>query len=129
MQDPLRQEMLILCQFATKYREYVLKFYSDSWCILSSKYSFVFPDELIPANYEARFGDQTSNTISMEELFAQARKKNLYNYDCYIVLGGKEYINRGKEVFKQKKIITPISGLSGIGEMTHRLDGVISKGS
>jgi hypothetical protein len=75
MQDPLKQEMFILCQFATKYREYVLKFYSDSWCILSSKYGFVFPDELIPANYEARFGDPTSNTISMKNFLRKQGRK------------------------------------------------------
>jgi len=125
---PTKARDVYIGPFATKCREYALKFYPDSWCIFSSKYGFLFPDELIPENYEARFGDPTSNTISMEELFAQAKKKNLYNYDCYVVLGGKEYVNRVKEVFKQKKIITPISGLSGIGEMMHRLDGLISKG-
>jgi hypothetical protein len=34
--------------FAKKCEEYVGKFFPDSWWILSSKYGFLYPDEIVP---------------------------------------------------------------------------------
>jgi len=113
--------------FAKKCKEYALKCYPSSWCTISAKYGFLFPDDIVPGPYNVTFNDPRTNPISTEELLAQAKQKKLYEYDRFVVIGGKEYVTRAKEVFASKEIITPLSGSRGIGDMMHKLEDLIRK--
>jgi len=45
-----------------------------------------------------------------------------------VVIGGREYVDIAKKVFKGKRIITSLQGLGGIGRMISAMESVISRG-
>ena len=75
--------------FAKKCKEYAEKFYPSSWCILSAKYGFLFPDDIVPGPYNVTFNDKRTNPISVEELSKQVKEKGLDRYEKILVVGGK----------------------------------------
>jgi len=86
--------------------------FADKWVILSAKYGFIDPDFLIPENYDVSFNDLATNPISLSELKAQVKRKGLESYEFVIALGGKNYIEIEKEIFKSSaKVIAPAEGL------------------
>jgi len=111
--------------FANKCKEYAEKFHPHTWCILSAKYGFLFPDEVIPNNYNVCFNDKNSDTITIDELNLQIITKEMDLYDFIIVLGGKYYLEIIKRVFPNKTIINPLNGCAGIGYMMKRLNDSI----
>jgi len=113
--------------FAKKCREYAEKFYSTSWCILSAKHGFLFPDEIVPGNYNATFCKNRSQNISIEELSKQVVEKRLDKFDRIVVLGGKCYVDIVKEVFRGKEIYAPFIGCR-IGEMMKKINEAIQRG-
>jgi len=48
---PTRAKDVYIGPFAKKCKEYAEKFYLSSWCILSAKYGFLFPDDIVPGSY------------------------------------------------------------------------------
>jgi len=113
--------------FAKKNQEYAEKFYPTSWVILSAKHGFLFPDDIIPNNYNVTFNNKRTNPISIEDLIKQAEEKGLYKFECIVVLGGKNYIKIVNEVFKGKHIQTPLSDCKGIGYMIEKLNNAIKE--
>jgi hypothetical protein len=111
--------------FAKKCKEYAEHFYPHSWCILSAKYGFLFPDEVIPSNYNVSFVDKNSKTITIDELSLQIKSKNIDKYDKIIVLGGKYYLTIVKKVFPKKKVFNPLKDCKGIGYMMQKLNSSI----
>jgi hypothetical protein len=111
--------------FAKKCREYAEKFHAGSWCILSAKYGFLFPTNIIPGPYDVSFNKPTKETIKIEELKKQASKNKMKGYDKVVILGGKNYVNIIKQVFPDKKLHTPLSGCKGIGYMMGILNEAI----
>jgi hypothetical protein len=111
--------------FSKKCREYAEKFYPLSWCILSAKYGFVLPNEVISEPYNVSFNDKSTNPISVPELITQSIEKGLNNCDNVVVLGGKNYVRFAQQVFSSKQIITPLSDCKGIGYMMGRLSELI----
>lgn len=111
--------------FSKKCKEYAEKFYPSSWCILSAKYGFLLPDEIIPEQYNVSFNDKSTNPITLKELAAQAVNKGLITCDNVVVLGGKNYVRFAKKVFSAKEIIAPLSDCRGIGYMMGRLNKLI----
>ena len=92
-------------------RAFAQKF-ADKWVILSAKYGFISPSFVIPENYDVSFNDPVTNPISLSELKAQAKEKGLENYDVVIALGGKNYTEIVKEVFRHRtKVLAPTEGL------------------
>jgi len=85
--------------FAKKCKEYAEKFYPSSWCILSAKYGFLFPDDIVPGPYNVTFNDKRTNPISVEELSKQVKEKGLDRYEKILVLGGKKYVSMVRKVF------------------------------
>jgi len=77
---PTRAKNVYVGPFSGACGRYAEKFYPGSWCILSAKYGFVFPDELIPESYNVSFNDRRSNPISAVELCKQAQEKGLLEY-------------------------------------------------
>lgn len=114
--------------FATKCRDYAEKFYPSSWCILSAKYGFLFPDDIVPGPYNVSFNDRKTKPVTANELSVQVLKKGLNNYDKIVVLGGTNYVEMVNEVFSGREIITPLSDCKGIGYMMGKLNDAIKRG-
>lgn len=113
--------------FANKCKEYAEKFYPYSWCILSAKYGFLFPDEVIPGNYNVCFNDKNSEIIAINELNSQIKSKNMDKYDRIIILGGKYYTETIEKIFPDKDVVNPLNGCNGIGYMMKKLnDSILS---
>jgi len=114
--------------FARKCQQYAETFYPDSWCILSAKYGFLFPNDIITGPYNVTFNDNNTNPISTENLSRQVKKKGLDKFGEIIVLGGKNYTDRISEVFSDKDIFAPLKGCKGMGYMMGKLnDALINK--
>lgn len=125
---PTKAEYVYIGSFAKKCREYAMRFYPSSWCILSAKYGFLFPDELVTGPYNVSFNDRKTNPITTKELFAQVKEKELDNYERIVILGGKNYVEMANEVFSSKEIFSPLSDCKGIGYMMGKLNGSIKRG-
>ena len=125
---PTKAEDVYIGPFAKACIEYAKRFYRESYVILSAKYGFLFPDEVIPENYNVTFKDPSTNPISVEELRRQAKEKGLMEYGEVVVIGGRDYVDIVKKVFKGKKIITPLKGYGGIGKMISVMKNAVREG-
>jgi hypothetical protein len=114
---PTKARDVYIGNFARTCIEYAEKFYPGSYVILSAKHGFLFPDELIPEDYNVTFNDPKTGPISVDELRKQAERKGLMKYDEIVVVAGSDYVGIVREVFRGKKIITPLKGLGGMGQM------------
>lgn len=125
---PTKAEYVYIGPFAKKCREYAMRFYQSSWCILSAKYGFLFPDEIVQGPYNVSFNNKSTNPISLNELSNQIIEKRLNTFDRIVVLGGRNYVNMIKAVFHQKEIHTPLTDCQGIGYMMGKLNDSIQRG-
>ena len=126
---PTKARDVYIGPFAGKCKEYAMKFYPTSWCILSAKYGFLSPDDIVPGPYNVSFNNKRTNPITTEELRIQAIQKGLDRYDQIIVLGGKNYTKITNEIFSLKKVYAPLNSCGGIGHMLGKLDEAIRKGT
>jgi cytoplasmic iron level regulating protein YaaA (DUF328/UPF0246 family) len=126
--DDTKAKDVYIGLFSKKCQEYAKKFYPQSWCILSAKYGFLHPDDLVSGPYNVTFKKKSTNPISQDELSKQIIEKGLNNYDRIVVLGGKDYVNIIKAVFPQKEVHAPLIGCRGNGEMMKKLNDAIQKG-
>jgi len=125
---PTKARDVYIGPFAKTCIEYAEKFYPNSYVILSAKYGFLFPDEIVPENYNVTFNDPKTNPITVEELRKQAERKGLTNYDEIVVLAGSNYVEIVKKVFTGKRVITPLRGLGGMGPMMSAMKKAIREG-
>lgn len=114
--------------FSKKCQDYAIKFYPRVWVILSAKYGFLRPDELIPGPYNVSFNDPVTNPINIRDLVRIADTKKLLNIDEVVVLAGKNYVQMVKYVFRGKIIRTPLSDCAGMGYMMQKMNDAIIKG-
>lgn len=114
--------------FAKKCQEYAMRFYPGEWVILSAKYGFVRPEEVIPGPYNVSFNDPKTKPITVRDLARMAEAKGMMGVDEVIVLGGKNYVDMARAVFKGKVILTPLSDCAGIGYMMGKLNDAILRG-
>jgi hypothetical protein len=122
---PTEARKVYVGPFAKKCRQYAETFYPGSWCILSAKYGFLFPDDNVAGPYNTAFNKKGTNPIANEKLTRQAKKKGLNEYHKIIVLGGKNYIKRVRQVFSDKKVSAPLEKCKGIGYMMKKLNEAI----
>lgn len=113
--------------FAKKTQEYAKHFYPNDWCIISAKYGFLKPDDLIE-NYNVTFKDLKTKPITINELTASAREKNLFDYDELVIVASREYVDRIKTIFPGKLFQTPLNGIVGNGNMMKKLKIAIQTG-
>ena len=125
---PTKAEHVYFGPFAKKCREYATRFYPSLWCILSAKYGFLFPSDIVPSPYNVSFNDKRTNPITTKELSAQVVERKLSNYERIVILGGKNYVEIANEVFSSKEILTPLSDCKGIGYMMGKLNDSIKSG-
>jgi hypothetical protein len=107
--------------FASKCQEYARMFYPDSYFILSAKYGFLQPEDIVPKKYNVTFKKPSTNPIAIPELIDIAQQKGLFNSDRIIVMAGKDYTQTVKRVFPAKEIVEPLLGCKGNGYMMHKI--------
>jgi hypothetical protein len=71
-------------------REYAERF-GDEWVILSAKYGFLKPTDLVDGPYNVTFKEASTHPIAIDALRRQIRERRLDKFDEVIVLGGKDY--------------------------------------
>ena len=111
--------------FTSKCGKYAMHFYPDSWYILSAKYGFLHPDDIIPETYDVTFNDKSTNPITIKELIKQASTKGLNKYNEIVIVAGEDYAKTVRQVFTSKNIRTPLKGCLGIGYMLQQLNDAI----
>lgn len=83
---------------------YAKTFHSNSWVILSAKYGFLFPDEIVCGPYNMTFDSdinrQKGLTITVRMLKEQAKRKGLTEYERVLVLTPVRYYKRVEAVFR-----------------------------
>ena len=125
---PTKAGEVYIGPFAAKCRAYAGRFHPKAWCILSAKYGFLFPDDIIPGTYNVSFNDRTANPIGEDELIEQIRRLNLDRFERVVVLGGKKYVEKIKRVFCPVEVASPLGGCRGIGYMMQKLNTAILNG-
>ncbi len=125
---PTKARDVYIGPFAKKCREYAETFYPDCWCILSAKYGFIFPEDIIPENYNVTFLKPKTCPITIAELRNQATQKGLLSYPKIVVLGGRNYSQIVEKTFPGVILSVPLTGCKGIGYMMGRLKTAIEKG-
>jgi len=97
------------------------KFFPEDWCIMSAKYGFIFPDEIIPENYNEHFDCTTRRKVNivthygligLDGLMDQANGI-IERYSKLYLLAGKCYIKVVREVFPDIEIESPLHGIKG----------------
>jgi hypothetical protein len=125
---PTQSQFVYTGVFATTCQRYAKSYFKD-WIILSAKYGFLFPDDIVEGPYNISFNKPAEDTIKIETLRDQALMKGLYDFDEIVVLGGMNYIERAKSVFiNGQNIVTPLSDCSGIGYMLQKLSRALENG-
>jgi cytoplasmic iron level regulating protein YaaA (DUF328/UPF0246 family) len=83
------------------------------WVILSAKYGFLRPVDLIPGPYEVTFKRRATNPIEFGALRDQVTRLGLCHYAEVIGLGGKEYRAAVEAAFAWTSVALdfPFSGL------------------
>jgi hypothetical protein len=120
----VKAKNLYIGSFTWKCIEYAKKSGFDSWCILSAKYGFLFPDEIVQGPYNECFHDKSSNPITLKELSLQTKSKGLDRYEKIIILGGNHYTIMIKRLFHEKEVSNPLDGCKGIGHMMKKLNNL-----
>ena len=124
--ESVKAENLYTGSFTRKCVEYAKKSDFDSWCILSAKYGFLFPDEVVQGQYNECFHNKTSNPMTLNELSSQIPSKELDKYEKIIILGGKYYTNMMEKLFNEKEVYNPLGDCKGIGHMMKKLNNLIN---
>ncbi len=83
------------------------------WVILSAKYGFLRPTDIIPGPYEVTFKNPSTGPIDIEALRDQVRQMGLDRYSEVVGLGGKEYRAAVERAFRgtPAMLCFPFSGL------------------
>jgi len=100
-------------------QKYAERFYPESWCILSAKYGFLMPDDVVPGNYNVRITDREA--ISIGKLQEQAQQLGFDRFDRVVVVAGKDYVTAVQRAFPKLRVDAPLAGAGGIGGMMRRV--------
>jgi len=119
---PTAAKNVYVGSFASKCQEYARLFYPDNYFILSAKYGFLRPEEIIPNKYNVTFKKHSTNPITIPELILVAQQKGLFNADRIIVIAGQNYVQIIRSVFPTKEIVEPLLGCKGNGYMMQKIN-------
>ncbi|MCG7406326.1 hypothetical protein MH117_02775 [Paenibacillus sp. ACRRX] len=99
----------------------------EHWVILSAKHGLLLKHDIVPDNYNVRFGSDHPQLVTISELQRQAAEKKLDQAAEVVMLGGKKFRTILPLIFTSEDLIFnyPLSDCSGIGYMLQRLDNVI----
>jgi hypothetical protein len=119
---PTEARRVYVGPFASRCQLYAERYYPEGWFILSAKYGFLAPKDIVPERYDVTFNNKRTNPIGPYELIRQAENRGLSTCDEVVVLGGERYRDILGLVFAGKPLINPLIGCKGMGEMMNRLD-------
>ncbi|WP_439442848.1 DUF6884 domain-containing protein [Listeria aquatica] len=105
--------------------------FAEEWLILSPRYGFLKPCDLVAGPYDVRFTLKGTNesTVQIEELKKEWQEKGAAPFEPVIILGGKKFAPLLSTVTEQKNpLLMPLSGSRGIGEMQGKLKQAIQSG-
>ena len=94
--------------------------FTDRWVVLSAKFGFLAPDDLVTGPYDVTFNrPRDPRCITTAELREQVRQKGLDQFAKVVVVCGSEYIRRVRVAYQgtNVEIVTPLLGKGGIGSM------------
>jgi hypothetical protein len=114
--------------FAMTCIRYAQAYYPQSYYILSAKYGFLKPDDLIPRNYNVSFKFPETNPISIERLKESAVSQGLFDYQQIVAIAGNEYLLRINVVFRGLQVYAPLSEYHNMFEMIAGLNRAIING-
>jgi hypothetical protein len=97
--------------------------------ILSAKHGFLDFDELVPGPYDVTFARPGDPVIGAAALAAQVREKGLERYEEVLVVCESDYEQRVRRAFAglSPRIVAPLHGLDGIGEMLRLLKATVGR--
>jgi hypothetical protein len=104
------------------------KMFFDHWVILSAKYGFLYPTDVIAGPYDVTFNRPSPEIVSVDSLFEQARVKDLLHFQEIVVLAGQKYRKPVTEVFCEQAIQFPFEPYKGIGYIQQALKKAIATG-
>ena len=83
-----------------------------AWVILSAKYGFLQPEEMI-RDYDETFNRHSPGLVDAPTLKRQVKKKGLDRYSEVLVLAGRSYVVRVRAAFEGTgaRIVEPMKGL------------------
>jgi hypothetical protein len=125
---PVEAKYAYVGPFSTKCRKYAEKFHPGEWCILSAKYGFVLPEEMISGPYDVSFNDKKTCPITIDELIQQIKQKRLDEIENVVVLGGKRYATIAEKAFLGKSVSNPLANCRGLGYMMQKINQAIRNG-
>ncbi|HPZ14908.1 MAG TPA: hypothetical protein PLK04_11890 [Bacillota bacterium] len=112
--------------FARLNQKYAERFYPESWCILSARYGFLMPDDVVSENYNVRITDPEA--ISIENLQEQAQRLGLDRFDRVVVVAGRDYVTAVRRALPKIRVDAPLAGAGGIGGMMKRVRMALERG-
>ena len=118
---PTEAHRVYIGPLAVSCRKYAQRFFPNSWCIISAKYGFLFPGDVVEGPYNVTFSDPTTNPIALPELLKQAHEKQLDKYERIVIAAAKGYASRIQHVFHDREILTPLGGCTSQGDMMRKL--------
>jgi hypothetical protein len=71
-------------------REYAERF-GDAWVVLSARYGFLAPADVIPGPYEVTFKRRSTGPVGVDVLREQVDRQALGRFATVLALGGKDY--------------------------------------
>ncbi len=104
-----------------------MTFYPSSWCLLSPKYGFFLPDDVVYAPDCAKFNRGETTPLSIKELALQASTLRLNQYSTVVTLAGKVYLAVLREIFPRTQIKSPLLDTGGIGTMMSALTAAVKE--
>ncbi len=118
---PTPADEVYIGSFSRLCREYAERSFVK-WVVLSAKYGFLCPQDIVPADYNVSFNRAKPKPISVDELRCQIASKGLTEFDTVVVLGGRRYVEVVKAAFGgDYSYELPLAGAAGIGVMMQRL--------
>jgi hypothetical protein len=114
--------------FARKCQEYARKFYGEAYLILSAKYGFLFPNDIVPGDYNVTFKRPSTHPIKIPELVQIAHDKQLFQFEGLVIVAGHDYSEIARQVFPGKVIVTPLAKCRNMFEMIQKMNKAIKEG-
>ncbi len=117
--------------FASAARAYAERYYPKSWIVLSAKYGFLWPTDLVAGPYNLSFARRGDQVVSDADLREQAHSLNLSRFDEIVVVAGRAYAMAIRRAFANVsgfRIRCPLEGLPNMGSMISKMKQAITAG-
>jgi hypothetical protein len=110
--------------FASTARAYAERFYPEGWIVLSAKYGFLWPTDLVAGPYNVSFSRRRDPVISDFDLREQVERLALNRFNEIVVVAGRGYalaVHRAFADVSGVKIRWPLEGSRSMGSMIAKM--------